>query len=75
MKAYLVTFTATTRVVVKGDENPEENDSLRDRVVAEALNRIENFGVENYLCAENAEINEDTECPAGEFELDEFNAI
>ena len=75
MKAYLVTFTATTRVVVDSDENPNDNEELYNKIVDEAFVRMGDFGLENYLNAENADIAEDDECPAGTFTFDEQNAV
>lgn len=69
-KAYLVTFTATTRIVVDSDENPSESDGLYDEIVEKAYIQMGDFGFENYLNAENSEIVEDTECPAGTFSND-----
>lgn len=77
-KAYLVTFTTTTRVVVDipEDFNPnkcnliiKEHEEAYDSIIKEAReNILEN--PEGYLCWDNAEIEEDTECPYGEFEGD-----
>ena len=69
-KAYLVTFTATTRIVVESEENPLENDELFNEIVEKAFIQMGDLGFENYLSAENAEIVEDTECPAGTFDFD-----
>ena len=69
-KAYLVTFTATTRIVVEGDGNPSEDDSLRRKIVEEAYIRMGDLGFENYLNDENSEVTEDTECPYGTFDND-----
>ena len=70
-KAYLVTFTTTTRVVVDVPEefNPndcnlilEEDDKAYDSIIREAReNILEN--PENYIYGDNAEIEEDVECP------------
>ena len=75
MKAYLVTFTCRTRVVVSDDTDPSTNDDLYGKIVDEAVNRIENLGISNYLCPENSDIEEDTECPAGTFSDDTESAI
>lgn len=76
MKAYLVTIYATTRIVVNSDENPNNNPGLSDMIRAAAVRKILESGeIENYINIENADFQEDTECPAGEFELDEFIAL
>jgi hypothetical protein len=75
-KAYLVTFTTTTRVVVDIPEgfNPnncnlviKEHEEAYDSIIREAReNILEN--PENYIYGDNAEIEEDIECPYGTFE-------
>ena len=77
-KAYLVTFTTTTRVVVNIPEgfNPnncnliiKEHEEAYDSIIREAReNILENS--DNYLFGDNAEIEEDIECPYGTFEGD-----
>ena len=77
-KAYLVTFTITTRVVVNIPEgfNPnncnliiKEHEEAYDSIIREAReNILENS--DNYLFGDNAEIEEDIECPYGTFEGD-----
>ena len=62
-KAYLVTFTATTRIIVDSDKNPNEDTELFNKVSEAALDRMLQNGITYYLCDENAEINEDTEMP------------
>ena len=57
------------------DTDPNTDDKLYERVIDNAVERMENFGVENYLCTENSEIEEDTECPAGTIHADKYNAI
>ena len=69
-KAYLVTFTATTRIVVESEEKPLENDELFNEIAEKAFIQMGDLGFENYLNAENADIVEDTECPAGTFDFD-----
>ena len=61
--AYLFTFHATTRLVIDSDKNPFEDDELFSKMCEEARNKMLNFGIEEYLCGDNAEIIEDTECP------------
>jgi hypothetical protein len=61
--AYLLTFHATTRIVVDSDKNPFEDDELFSKCVATARKRMLDFGIEEYLCGDNAEIEEDTEVP------------
>lgn len=75
MKAYLVTFTATTRVVVSEETEKAFPLNLNNIIVNEASNQIIRNGVEDYLCIDNAEINPDTECPAGTFNEDKNLAI
>ena len=75
MKAYLVTFTVTTRIVVEDDQNPNENDDLFNQVADAAYEQIEHNGFDVYLCPENCEINPDTECPAGSFAFDANKTI
>ena len=61
--AYLLTFHATTRIVVDSEKNPFEDDNLFTKCVEMARERMLNFGIEEYLCGDNAELNEDTEMP------------
>lgn len=77
MKAYLVTFTVTTRVVVNDDANPNSDgkEELFNAVSNAAFQRIMKNDVGAYLCPENCEINPDDECPAGTFDTDKDNAI
>lgn len=77
MKAYLVTFTATTRVVVEDDANPNEegNGELFNAITDAAFDNIKKNGFDVYLSAENAEIAPDEECPAGTFSWDKDKAI
>ena len=66
MKAYLVKITATTRIVVDSDENPNNNDDLFRKCAQAARDKMIAYGIEDYLCDENAEITEDTEMPYDE---------
>lgn len=75
MKAYLVTFTVTTRIVVDSDKNPVKDDNTYLNAVDVAYEKILNNGVGNYLNAENADITEDTECPAGTFTTDNKEVV
>lgn len=77
MKAYLVTFTVTTRVVVNDDANPNSDGKgeLFNQVADAAYEQIKHNGFDVYLCPENCEINPDTECPAGSFPFDADKAI
>ena len=75
MKAYLVTFTVTTRIVVESDKNPVKDDNTYLNAVDVAYEKILNNGVGNYLNAENADITEDTECPAGTFTTDNNEVV
>ena len=61
--AYLLTFHATTRIVVDSDKNPWEDDELFSKICEAARERMLNFGIEEYLCGDNAELEEDTEVP------------
>ena len=77
-KAYLVTFTTTTRVVVDVPEDFDvnnynlvikEHEIAWDSIVKEAReNILEN--PECYLYGDNVEVIEDEECPYGEYEGD-----
>ena len=77
-KAYLATFVTTTRVTVDVPESfdvhkcnlvVEEHEKARNSIVKEAReNILEN--PECYLYGDNVEIEEDKECPYGEFEGD-----
>ena len=77
-KAFLTTFITTTRVVVDVPEDFDvhncnlmikEHKDVWDSIVREAReNILEN--PEGYLCWDNVEIEEDKECPYGEFEGD-----
>jgi hypothetical protein len=77
-KAYLVTFTTTTRVIVNVPEDFDvhdcnliikEHEEAYDSIIKEAReNILEN--PENYIYGDNAEIEDDTECPYGTFEGD-----
>jgi hypothetical protein len=77
-KAFLTTFIITTRVVVDVPEDFDvnncnliikEHEDAWDSIVKEAKeNILEN--PEGYLCWDNAEVEEDTECPYGEYEGD-----
>ena len=70
-KAYIVTFTTSTRVVVDVSEDFDphncnlvisEHEKAWESIVEEAIeNILENPC--NYLYEGDAEINEDTECP------------
>ena len=73
MKAYLVKFTATTRIVVDDDREPV--DELFYKISDAAADKIIKNGVRNYINAENAEVTEDVECPAGTFDLDKEESI
>ena len=75
MKAYLVKFTATTRIVVEDDSDPNKNEKLFNEIVNSATEKIIKNGVRDYLNAENADITEDTECPAGTLKTDAIDAI
>lgn len=75
MKAYLVQFTLTTRIVVKSDTNPNNDGELFDNAVETAIEQMNRIGIDNYLNAENAEIVEDEDCPAGTFSSDIEKAI
>ena len=70
-KAYLVTFEITTRVVadVPDDFDPkdhsltlEEHEEAFDTIVEKARDKILGYP-QDYICRENTEVIEDTECP------------
>ena len=75
MKAYLVTFTATTRIVVEDNQNPNLDDELFTRISDAAYEKMKKLGLDNYLNVENCDINLDTECPAGTFYADKNETI
>lgn len=75
MKAYLVNFSATTRIVVEDDTNPLDDALLFQRVCDAAREQMIHNGIDTYLDVDNATINEDAECPAGTFFFDESHAI
>lgn len=61
--AYLLTFHATTRIIVDSDKNPFEDDELFGKCVAMARKKMLEFGLEEYLHGDNAELEEDIEVP------------
>ena len=70
-KAYLVTFVTTTRVVVDVPEDFDPNncslvikecEETYDSIIEEARENILE-SPENYIYGDNAEIEEDIECP------------
>lgn len=70
-KAFLVTFEITTRVVtdVPDDFDPkdynfmfEEHEEAFDTIVEKARDKILGYP-QDYICRENTEVIEDTECP------------
>lgn len=64
MKAYLVSFTITTRVICKTQEE------AIDKAIAQILEN----GAGGYITHDNShEPEEDTECPAGSFDHDAFD--
>lgn len=75
MKAHLVKFTATTRIVVEDDSDPNKNEKLFNEIANSATEKIIRNGVRDYLNAENAEITEDVECPAETFDFDKEESI
>ena len=66
--AYLLTFHATTRIVVDSENNPFEDYELFSKCVDTARKRILDFGIEEYLCFENAEMKRDAEVPYNEYD-------
>ena len=68
-KAYLYTFHPTTRVVADPSGFKSEDD-LYDYITAKAREQMLNNGIEQYLCGDNGEYEEDTECPYGTFSFD-----
>lgn len=77
-KAYLVTFTSTTRVVVDVPDNVDVDNlnlinSKDASVFYSIIQKARGNIVENawdYLYGDNAEVVEDKECPYGEYEGD-----
>lgn len=60
--AYLLTFHATTRIVIDSDKDPFIDDELFWKMCVAARERM-SCDLESYLDADNAEIEEDTEMP------------
>ena len=76
MKAYLVTFTATTRVVVDSDKPLRDMDNAaRLNIIDAAYEQILDNGISDYLCPENADVMEDIDCPAGRLYTDEQTIV
>lgn len=61
-KAYLLTFHATTRVVVDSDKDPDVDDNLFAKM-CEHAREVMKCDLESYLEADNAEIEPDDEMP------------
>lgn len=68
-KAVIVTFTIRTRVLVDipagmtfADASIEDNDGLQAEAFDKAIDNIKG-NIDGYLCYDNAEAAEDTECP------------
>ena len=70
-KAFLATYTITTRVVVdiddKANPNPNENDGLFEDIDYLASEKIRKDFL-GYVGVDNLEVVEDTECPYGTLE-------
>ena len=67
--AYLFYFHPATRVVADPNDFRCENDFF-DYLAAKAREQMLNNGIEGYLCGDNGEYEEDTECPFGTFNED-----
>ena len=67
--AYLYTFHPRTRVVADPNDFQCEED-LYNYITAKAREQMLNNGIEDYLCGDNGEYEEDTECPFGTFSED-----
>lgn len=72
-KAFLVNYVVETRVVVDVPENigedeleSYEGEDYKNEILNKAQIQILNFPFE-YICEDNAEIKDDTECPYGTF--------
>ena len=63
--AYLFTFQPTTRVIADPNEFKTE-DELYEHLSKKAREKMLTE-IENYLCGDNGEYEEDTECPFGTF--------
>ena len=61
-RAYLLTFHATTRIVVDSDSDPFINDELLFKMCENARETMR-CDLEGYLDADNAEIEDDLEMP------------
>lgn len=61
-KAYLLTFHATTRVVVDSDKDAFTDDELFAKMCEMARKKMA-MQLDSYLCFDNAELEEDTEIP------------
>ena len=67
--AYLFYFYPATRVVADPDDFKTEEE-LYEHLTKKAREQMLNNGIENYLCGDNGEYEEDTECPFGTFKED-----
>jgi hypothetical protein len=68
--AYLYTFHPTTRVVADPSDFKNEED-LYEYLSIKAREQMLSNGIGQYLCGDNGEYSEDTECPYGTLEKDE----
>jgi len=64
--AYLFTFCPRTRVVADPNDFKDE-DELYDYLTRKAREQMCG-DIDNYLCGDNGEYEEDEECPFGTFE-------
>lgn len=67
--AYLFTFYPRTRVVADPNDFKNE-DELYDYLSRKAREQMLENGIEDYLCGDNGEYEEDEECPFGTFDFD-----
>ena len=66
--AYLFTFCPRTRVVADPNDFKNE-DELYDYLSRKAREQMKE-DIDNYLCGDNGEYEEDEECPFGTFTFD-----
>lgn len=67
--AYLFDFSVRTRVIADPNDFRCEDDFFTYLSI-KAREQMLNNGIEGYLCGDNGEYEEDTECPYGTFSED-----
>lgn len=62
-KAFLVEFNVRTRVLLDESKDPDKDEYAFAELVRTARKQMLDDNIENYLCGDNAQIEEDIECP------------